>query len=151
QQQGRGQQPTTAGPGQIGSSLGAPGAPGGIMGVTSKSKEESIRLYKGRSHYNEWAFIYAPPAAAPGAGAPGAAAPGRGQGVGQPGANFPGGRGGNRGGRGPFQPGANGPGRGNFPPGQPRTFTLPDGRTVTVTQGPNGVNSVTTVPQPRGR
>jgi len=66
------------------------GAPvGGIIGVTSKSPDESIRLYKGRSHYNEWAFVYTPPAAAPGAGAPGAAAPGgRGQ-RGQPPPNQP--------------------------------------------------------------
>jgi type II secretory pathway pseudopilin PulG len=31
---------------------------GGILGVRSKSKEESIRLYQGRNHYNEWTFIY---------------------------------------------------------------------------------------------
>ena len=31
---------------------------GGIIGVTSKSTDTSIRLYKGRSHYNEWAFVY---------------------------------------------------------------------------------------------
>jgi len=70
------------------------GAPvGGIIGVTSKSPAESIRLYKGRSHYNEWAFIYTPPAAAPGGGAPGAAAPGgnpaRGQGPGRGNAPVP--------------------------------------------------------------
>lgn len=117
QQAGRGQQ---AG---IGVGTQAPGPIGGIIGVTSKSTDESIRLYKGRSHYNEWAFIYTPPAAAPGAGAPGAAVPG-GRGRGQPGANqpqFPGGGLPGRGntGRGPFQPGPNGPGggpgRGNFP------------------------------------
>lgn len=101
---------------------GAPGnaATGGIIGVTSKSTDTSIRLYKGRSHYNEWAFIYTPPAAAPGAGGPGAGVPGgqRGQ-RGLPGQNPPGIPGfPNRGnGRGPFQPGPNapGPGRGNFP------------------------------------
>ena len=114
QQPGRGAQAGIAAP--------AGGGPiGGIIGVTSKSADASIRLYKGRSHYNEWAFIYTPPAAAPGAGAPGAGVPGgrgqRGQ-RGQPAANqppFPGaglpGRG-NQGG--PFQPGPN-PGRGNFP------------------------------------
>ena len=32
--------------------------PGGMMGVRSKSKEESIRLYQGRNHYNEWTFLY---------------------------------------------------------------------------------------------
>ena len=55
--------------------IGTPGAgpTGGINGVASKSKDTSIRLYKGRSHYNEWAFVFTPPAPAPGAaGAPGA-------------------------------------------------------------------------------
>src|SRR5215472_11082756 len=91
QQPGRGTQPSQPqGRGQpAGGGFGTPtpgGAPvGGIIGVTSKSPDESIRLYKGRSHYNEWAFIYTPPAAGPGAGAPGAAAPGgRGQRGGQP-------------------------------------------------------------------
>ena len=112
---GRGAQPAPLqGRGQpAGGGLGTAtpgGAPvGGIIGVTSKSAATSIRLYKGRSHYNEWAFIYTPPAAAPGAGgAPGAAVlGGRGQRGGQPAP-------------GPFQPGPNGrgapgPGRGNFP------------------------------------
>jgi type II secretory pathway pseudopilin PulG len=46
----------------------SPGAAanGGIMGVTSKSKDQSIRLYKGRNHYNEWQFMPVPRAAAPG-------------------------------------------------------------------------------------
>ena len=99
-----------------------PGSPtgAGITGVTSKSKETSIRLYKGRNHYNEWLFVYTPPAPAPGpAGAPGA--PGRGgprgrgpQGPGNPqipplgGPNPPGGPGNptgpGRGGFGPFGP-----------------------------------------------
>jgi type II secretory pathway pseudopilin PulG len=120
QQQGRGQQPAA----------GAPGIAtvGGIIGVTSKSTDASIRLYKGRSHYNEWAFIYTPPAATPGAGAPGAAVPGgRGRGN-QPGQNQPGGPGVGLPGRGPFQPGPNGPapgpGRGNFP----NPFGAPGGR-----------------------
>ncbi len=34
------------------------GAAGGIIGVTSKSKDTSIKLYNGRDKYNEWAFIY---------------------------------------------------------------------------------------------
>ena len=34
------------------------GARGGVIGVVSKSKEESIRLYNGRDHYNEWLFVY---------------------------------------------------------------------------------------------
>ncbi len=89
-QQGRGQTPGAAAPGTP-----APGvATGGVIGVTSKSKDESIRLYNGRSHYNEWAFVYTPPAQAPGTAAPGL-----------------------------------GGGRGA---GQPRTATLPNGRTVTI-------------------
>jgi type II secretory pathway pseudopilin PulG len=35
-----------------------PGAPGGIIGVTSKSKETSIKIYNGRTKYNEWSFVY---------------------------------------------------------------------------------------------
>jgi integrin beta 8 len=41
---------------------GVPGAPGGagtgIVGVVSKSKDPSIRVYNGRSRYNEWQFLY---------------------------------------------------------------------------------------------
>ena len=69
--------------------------PGGMMGVRSKSKDESIRLYLGRNHYNEWMFIYVGQQQMPGGG-------GRGQ---------PGGVGG-PGGRG-------GPGPGGGPPGFP--------------------------------
>jgi len=128
-QPGRGAQPgQTQGRGQPAGGIGtqAPGgAPaGGIIGVTSKSTDTSIRLYKGRSHYNEWAFIYTPPAAAPGAGAPGAGAPGggRGQRGGQPGpAGMPNTGRGSTFQPGPFQPGGPngrggpGTGRGNFP------------------------------------
>jgi type II secretory pathway pseudopilin PulG len=58
-----------------------PGAAGGgIMGVASKSKEKSIRLYKGRNHYNEWQFVFTPPVQAPGTGTPGAPGAGRGRG-----------------------------------------------------------------------
>jgi type II secretory pathway pseudopilin PulG len=71
---GRGGAPPTTGA----ASGSTPGSPtgAGITGVTSKSKETSIRLYKGRNHYNEWIFVYTPPAAAPGpAGAPGTGGP----------------------------------------------------------------------------
>ena len=34
------------------------GNQGGVIGVTSKSKESSIKIYNGRDHYNEWAFIF---------------------------------------------------------------------------------------------
>jgi type II secretory pathway pseudopilin PulG len=33
------------------------GGSGGIVGVASKSKEKSLRLYNGRDVYNEWAFV----------------------------------------------------------------------------------------------
>jgi len=112
----------TGAPGPLGGTTPGGAPAGGIIGVTSKSKEESIRLYKGRSHYNEWAFIYTAPAQGPGAATPG----GRGQ-PGQPGQPpIPGG------GRGPFPGGPTGPGRGNVPPmpgsqGQPPIFGRPTG------------------------
>ena len=34
------------------------GAQGGIIGVPSKSTAESIRVYQGRTHYNEWPFVF---------------------------------------------------------------------------------------------
>jgi type II secretory pathway pseudopilin PulG len=106
---GRGGQPGQPAPGQRGAQapgsgplgLVSSGAPaGGIIGVTSKSTATSIRLYKGRSHYNEWAFVYTPPPAAAGTATPGA---------GQRGNPNPGQRG-----NGPFAPGGGG---GPFPPG----------------------------------
>ena len=110
---GRGIQPTTpqAQPGGRGlSGIGTPGAgaSGGIIGVTSKSKDKSIRLYNGRNHYNEWAFINTPQNQTPGAGAGGVGAPGqRGRG-GQP----------TQPGQNPFGPGPLGPGqRGRQGPG----------------------------------
>lgn len=51
---------------------------GGIVGVVSKSEEESIRVLDGKEHYNEWLFVYAPRAQAgraPGTRPPGAPAP----------------------------------------------------------------------------
>ncbi len=88
--------PTSAGAQPLGTSaIGTPGAgaPGGIIGVTSKSKDKSIRLYNGRSHYNEWAFIFTQQVQQPGAGGVGApGVPGqRGQQPGAPGGSaFPG-------------------------------------------------------------
>jgi type II secretory pathway pseudopilin PulG len=68
------------------------GATGGIIGVTSKSKDESIKIYNGRNHYNEWAFIAVQTTQRPG-GPGGVQAPGRGGPVqpgefGQPGQGF---------------------------------------------------------------
>ena len=35
-----------------------PGPSIGIQGVVSKSKDSSIKIYNGRTKYNEWAFVY---------------------------------------------------------------------------------------------
>lgn len=51
-----------------------PGQPTiGIQGVVSKSKESSIKIYNGRTKYNEWAFVYLATAQriGPGGGIPG--------------------------------------------------------------------------------
>jgi type II secretory pathway pseudopilin PulG len=157
---GRGQSPTPTAPQRGGtpqtagrgvSTIGTPGTGGttaGISGVASKSKDQSIRLYNGRSHYNEWAFMYTPQIQAAGTGGvPGVAAPGqRGRGQpGQPGQQQPGPFGGRGqpgqqppspfGGRGFGSP----PGGNPNGPGQPNPF----GRGATPIQ-PG-------VPTPRGR
>jgi type II secretory pathway pseudopilin PulG len=41
-----------------GGAQGRPGASIGIQGVVSKSPDESIKVYNGRTRYNEWAFVY---------------------------------------------------------------------------------------------
>ena len=64
---------------------GAPGVQGGVIGVTSKSKDQSIKIYNGRDHYNEWAFIFVQTAQRPGQSVNIQALPGQGG---------PGGRGG---------------------------------------------------------
>ena len=93
-------------PGQEGQpgSVGRPpfGAQGGIVGVASKSKDKSIRIYNGRSTYNEWQFVWVPAAQTPGGGQPGR--PGTGQ----------------REGAGPSRPG---------PPGNPSNPRPPSGST----------------------
>ena len=81
---------------------------GGVMGVASKSKDASIRIYNGRTHYNEWQFVYVMQTSAPGQASGSGGQPQRGgqnQGAG--------GAGGRTGGPG------NGRGRGNGPPGGP--------------------------------
>jgi hypothetical protein len=90
-----------------------------FIGVVSKSKDKSIRLYQGKNHYNEWAFIFVPQTQAPGAGAQGSATPGQrgerrgaGQGGQEPGSN--GRRGGPGRGTPPLGPGLN-PGGFGFP------------------------------------
>ena len=106
---GRSGQPAAPQQPQQPSGIGGPGA--GILGVVSKSKESSILIYKGRSHYNEWTFIYANASSAPG-GAGGQMPGGRG------GSPFPGGRG---------LPGGRGPGGRGLQPGGERGFG-PGGR-----------------------
>ena len=95
------------------------GAVGGIIGVASKSKDASLRMYNGRTRYDEWQFIFVPQVQAPNApgGTPGAGggANGQPQRGGQPPGGIPGGFGG-VGGRG-GQGNGRGQGRGQQPPG----------------------------------
>lgn len=126
---GAGTQPPAPGRGGAGAQVAA----AGISGVTSKSKDQSIRLYNGRSHYNEWAFVYVATVQQAGAGAPGTAAPGQTGRGGQPqppGAQGPlggqRGRGAPNGPGGPGGPGAPGTPRGGFGnPGTPNQPILP--------------------------
>jgi type II secretory pathway pseudopilin PulG len=75
---------------------GVTGAQGAVVGVTSKSKERSIKLYKGRGRYNEWQFVYTPVTQTPGDnnGRPGRDRPGAGGSRDRPGGGNPGGAGG---------------------------------------------------------
>lgn len=102
-------------------STGATGA-GGIIGVTSKSPETSLKVYNGRSKYNEWAFVYIQTAQRPqGPGQPQPGATGgqlqRPGAFGMPAGSFPGP--GQRPGAGrpsPFAPGNSQPSRPPAPP-----------------------------------
>jgi type II secretory pathway pseudopilin PulG len=55
-----------AGPGQTVSGPGSPfgsqaaGPQGGVVGVASKSKEKSFRVFDGRTVYSEWQFVWTP-------------------------------------------------------------------------------------------
>lgn len=64
------------------------GPRGGVVGVVSRSRQKSIRLYNGRSAYNEWQFLYTAVAGRP--GAPGQGPPGSPMPGGPPGAPAPG-------------------------------------------------------------
>jgi len=81
--------------------VGGAGASPGIMGVTSKSTDPSLRVYKGADHYNQWLFIGTLAAAQ--AGGRGAQTPGQGVRGGQPPGARPGGPAGPAGGRGGLQ------------------------------------------------
>jgi len=77
-----GQRGTTGAPGGqlLQPGFGATGATtaGGIIGVTSKSKETSLRVFNGRTRYNEWAFVNVQTSqrvGGPGGGPPGTTQP----------------------------------------------------------------------------
>ena len=73
-------------PAGLGGGAQSGGVAGGVIGVASKSKERSIRIYNGRSRYNEWQFLAIETTQRPG-GAPGTAGP---PSVGNPGLGPPG-------------------------------------------------------------
>ncbi len=132
QPQGAGQGATPGGASQVaapGSATGQqPGARGGIIGVVSKSTDTSIRIYNGRSKYNEWAFVYSQVTTRAGSGAGGMQGAGRPgpQGQQQPGRPGTGVQG-NQGRGQPRPPGQSGePGRGGRPGmGPPGSFDPP--------------------------
>jgi type II secretory pathway pseudopilin PulG len=118
------------------------GAQGGVIGVTSKSKDTSIKAYNGRTHYNEWAFVFVQTSQRPGQnvnlqGLPGQGGPGGRGGPGQqqqpfgmqPG-NMPGGRGGQQFPQPPsgFGPPNGAPGQAPPFPGQPQPFPQTPGQ-----------------------
>ena len=111
---------------------GAPVGPqGGIIGVASKSTAQSIRLYMGHDHYNEWVFVAQQ--ATNRAGAP--------NGTQTPTGGIPGGAPGQRGGRGgPGQPGGGFPGQGGRgnPPPNGRGQQVPPGQRGGFGQQPGG-------------
>jgi type II secretory pathway pseudopilin PulG len=152
---------------------GGVGAQGGVIGVTSKSKDQSIKLYNGRDHYNEWAFIFVQTAQRPGQSVNIQALPGQGGqggpgGRGGPGQNtgpfgmqpggFPGGRGGPGFPTTTFQPGFGQPNRppvgapGQFPGGFPQNgFPQNPGQNPNTITLPNGATftPITPTQQPR--
>jgi type II secretory pathway pseudopilin PulG len=112
----------------------------GIQGVVSKSKDSSIKIYNGRTKYNEWAFVYL--ATAQRVGAPTAqqqpgVQPGRFPGM------QPGGIPGRPGGVGPQAPPAGGRPPVPFPP--------PGSGFQTPGQPPNAPTSPFAPPPPMGR
>jgi type II secretory pathway pseudopilin PulG len=156
--QGRGSQQTPAGrgqtaptgrgttfgqaPGQIPGTPGAAAGGGGVPGGVVKSKEKSIRVYEGRTRYNEWTFVFVPQVQAPG----GAGGRGQAPGVGQPTGPGVGGRGGRgnsptpRGGFPPPGPGGGFPGgptpRGGSPGGAAPGAPFPGGPRPAPAPGP---------------
>jgi type II secretory pathway pseudopilin PulG len=72
-------QPGAAPGAAAGSSFGTQvaGPQGGVVGVASKNKERSIRVYNGRSAYSEWQFIWVPATTTPRTGPAGTVGPGQ--------------------------------------------------------------------------
>lgn len=95
----------------------------GIQGVVSKSKATSIKMYNGRTKYNEWAFVYLATSQRIGPAGPGPPQPGA------PGMQRPGlGPQGPQGTRPPVPFGGSRPGAppaGASPSGQPNPFSPP--------------------------
>jgi type II secretory pathway pseudopilin PulG len=119
------------------------GVQGGVIGVTSKSKDESIKIYNGRSRYNEWAFVYVQTAQRPGQGGGPGGQPGQQQQpgpFGMPQGNRP------QGGFPPPQPGFGQPNRPPInQPNRPFGNPNPNGQFTT----PNGGTTFTPIPNPR--
>jgi type II secretory pathway pseudopilin PulG len=154
-------------PGQVQSQIGQQQqAAMGIQGVTSKSTDSSIKLYNGRSKYNEWHFIYLAVQARP--GGIGANQPGQqlrpGMMPGQQGMPGPGmmpGQSGGFGGRGPggappgfgapggMQPGGFGQPPGGMPP-SPGPFQTPPGGSIFQPVNPQPTRPGVPPPSPFG-
>src|SRR5262249_2992979 len=89
-----------------GTGVGGPGAPGGtqgaIIGVASTSKDKRLKVFNGRTRYDQWLFIAGQPrllgrdqnqrpntpGGLPGTGVPGGGVGGPGGGFGAPGGGF---------------------------------------------------------------
>jgi type II secretory pathway pseudopilin PulG len=93
------------------------GPQGGVVGVVSKNKSKSIRVYDGRSVYSEWQFIWVPAAAVPRTGPAGSVGPGQ-RGM-QPGGGRSGPGPGGVGPGGQMPPRGRGPGGPGSPSGRP--------------------------------
>ena len=131
-----GQQPA-GGLGQVGGGVAGTQPNMGIQGVTSKSKETSIKQYNGMTKYNQWAFVYLATSGQAGFGGAQFQRPGQGvnQGFGQPGGV------GRPGSSGFGQPGSSGfgqPGGLGQPASQPKFPPVPSGGFGTPGGQPSG-------------
>jgi type II secretory pathway pseudopilin PulG len=110
---GTGQRGATSGS-SAGSTFGSQvaGPQGGVVGVASKNKSTSIRIFDGRTTYSEWQFVFVPAATTPRTGPAGLVGPGQ-RGL------QPGGRGSGSGAGGQMPPRGRGPGGPGGPFGRP--------------------------------